>query len=310
MGTISRRRRELYTLEDDIGWRKTPAPLVVLLAVVIVLNLFVISTVRHISRAVETIPKQHQQELGLVRERVESISRAIDAAEREAAWYSHPRFELEVGEGTRSDAVRLSWSFRELARDSEVSVHFRIIGSSEWEEAELTRKAPLSFEARLSLPEPVDPLVEIEYRRPQADDSGVATTQVRSIREGDMRLEYVISAAQDKWHRSGGSETIDLGHWGGLLMGSVVEVDRNRRFNVTLVERKGPMDGNLSELSSVHFLLFGEGRELAREALEFPENGDMWEGIVQWSEEQIVDEIGFAIVTADGRETVETIPFD
>ncbi len=288
-------------------------PLLILFVVVIISNLYVIAGMRDISQTVDNLPKQYIQETGHLRERVESISRAMQAMQQEAAWYSHPRIEIERGETGAPDALAVSWSFRELSRDAEVGVHYRIHPEEQWREATVRPQAPLSFSARMPLPEALVPTMEIRYERaPEQDDSRSVRVEAMSTHEGSLRVEYVISASDGQEARSGGRENVDIGHWASLLMGSIVEVDRNRLFNVTLVQvdRHRFESPELSELSSVHFVVRDRDGEVIREPLELEPDGGMWRTVVELGEELEIAEAGFLVETADGRELEKTIPFN
>ena len=283
-------------------------PLLIVLACLLVANLYLIVGVRDLVQAVDNLPKQYYQEIGSLRERVEGIARGVQAMEEEAAWYSNPRIEVEHSESGTPDVLLASWSFRELPRDADVGVHYRVQGEERWREATVRPEAPLSFLARMPLPEILEPMIEVHYSRVPGEGGSTTHTEAGVAGEGPVRLEYVISASDGKGHRSGGRESVDIGRWADVFLGSIAEVDRDRRFNVTLVDRMyGEKKGALSRLSSVYFVVRDRDGEVLREGLELMRGDEMWEGVIDFGERIEINALGFVVVTADGRETERII---
>jgi len=285
-----------------------PLWIILVIIALLVTNLHMVISLRGVSRAVDTLPKQFYQETGLLRERIGEISRSVHSMEQEAAWYDPPLIEVDRDDRETPGTIHVSWSFRELSRGAEVGLHYRMYGEEGWRKAPVAAESALSFSARIPLPEPLEPVLEIEYRGLQDEHWRSSRIQGTSTREGELRMEYVISATDEVGHRSGGREHLSLGRWATILLGSIVEVDPHRRFNVTLVDR-GPFDSKaLWQLSAVYFAVQEKDGQVYREPLQLQPGEEMWEAVVHFDEPPEIESVGFVVVSEYGKETESLIP--
>ncbi len=252
---------------------------------------------------------QYSQQIGSLRARIDTLANDLSEIRREAQWYERPNVQLETGEDGE-DRLQVSWTFRELSERAEVNVHYRFDDSDPWREASVERGPGLHCRAAIPLPDDLEPTLEINYERSSASDGSPLPMRVEAggTFSSPPRVEYLITATDGEWQKSGDREHADLRKAAGHFVATIREMERAQSYSVQLDERlQMPAPRNFTP-SEVYFLVLADGSEVAREELEH--TGNVWTTSVTLPEDTEVDEVGISLTDGSGDEVVRTISFD
>ncbi|MFW5897202.1 MAG: hypothetical protein ACOCVQ_03855 [Bacillota bacterium] len=251
----------------------------------------------------------NSQQIASLRSRIDTVAGDLSEIRREDQWYDRPNVQLETGEDG-DDRLQVSWTFRELSERAEVGVHYRFDDSDPWREASVQRGPGLHCRAAIPLPDDLEPTLEINYERPSTSEGTSLPMRVEAggTFSSPPRVEYLITATDGEWQKSGDREHADLRKAAGHFVATIREMERARSYSVQLDERlQMPASRNCIP-SKVYFLALADGSEVAREELEH--TGNLWTASVTLPGDTEVDEVGISLTDGSGDEFVRTISLD
>ncbi len=280
-------------MEQQDRTSKSRNYLVVLIVISIVLNLFVLRQISRMGDQIDQVRNQmYSRQIDLTSS-IYQLQRQVDAVLASKAWYTQPTVDVVgVADETSDLTVRLTWTFHELAKDSDVGFQYRLRDGN-WEEAPVQFAGDLDYQATVEVPMTQAIAFHFSYVPSRPGSVGEAW----SMHEGGASLEYRIYAEDAQSYRAGEIRTLNLEKMGGTWAGNIRETEAGVEYEGEMIVREMPWD--MPGISAVDLLAYRHGRIIQEAPLA---ENDAWRGTLILGEAVSIDQVGFRVTLADGTE--------
>jgi hypothetical protein len=208
--------------------------LTALLAVVLVLQLWLLQRQSHLGEQLQQMVSRHNQLERLIQSEVHGLEGQLRTLADAQTWVDIQEEQVSPLPSCDGASVKLAWQLREWAEATTTRLLYRSRPDEPWQEAPVQALGGQSYTAAFTVPG--KPQVEVDVVVEVLDRTRGGAGMASTSRKPDDRwdYQYALVAEGTGFHRSTGARSLPLGQWFRVGAKGVVRVRPDATYEIDL----------------------------------------------------------------------------